>query len=349
MKPVKTLSIMTASAVRRASFGLAAASALMLSFAASAEPVTLKMAFLTSDRSQVYMSIAKPFVDEINRRGYDILKIEGQFGGVLARAPDQQVQLVVDGKADIVFVVPSLTPDRFPDNTVIELPGLFRDSREASLVYTRLVAANALRGYEGFVVLAAVATQTETIHSRKPIASLADIKGQRLRVNNDTLGAFVTKLGATPAAMSLNFTAGEISSGKLDGALLQLAQLTDFGIGRLVTNHYLLDTGSVPLLLMMNRKVFDSLSETAKKLIRDYTGEWLANRYAEAAETFGRQALEGLKAEPRRTVVVPSPADLSESARVANIVAEEWAAESPRNRELLTRVRAEIAKIRSAK
>ena len=329
--------------------GLAVMLALVCSCAARAEPVTLKLAFPTSDRSVVYMALAKPFVDEISRRGTDILKFDTQFGGDLARSPDQQPHRVLDGRADVASVITGLSPDLFPDNRVIELPGLFRDAREASLVHYRLATANVLRGYENFVVLAAVGTQPETIHSRKPIASLADIKGQTLRVNNPAAAAFVTKLGGTPAIMSINFAPEAISSGKVDGAILQLAQLSDFGIGRLVTNHYMLGTGSAQLALLMNRKVFDNLAEPAKKLIRDFSGEMLVNHYVAISEAANAKVVDEFKAEPRRTIVFPVPADVSESARIADAVAEEWAAQSPRNRELLARVRAEIAKIRASK
>jgi len=61
-------------------------------------------------------------------------------GGVLGRDISQQPDLVLDGKADIAFVVPGYTPARFPDNAVVELPGLFHDTREATLVYIRLIA-----------------------------------------------------------------------------------------------------------------------------------------------------------------------------------------------------------------
>ena len=69
--------------------------------------------------------------------------------------------MVLDGKADIAFVVPGYTPARFPDTSVVELPGLFNGTREATLVYTRLIALNALEGYEDFVVLGAYVTEPE--------------------------------------------------------------------------------------------------------------------------------------------------------------------------------------------
>jgi TRAP-type C4-dicarboxylate transport system substrate-binding protein len=229
------------------------------------------------------------------------------------------------------------------------MPGLFRDTREASLVHTRLVAQKALRGYEDFFTIGAVATQPETIHSRKRTASLADIEGQKLRVNNSTAGAGVAKLGASFLVLPLNDTANAISSGTVDGAVVQLAQLGGFGVGRVVSHHYLLPTGSAPLALVMNRKVFDGLPEPARQLIRDHSGEWLAARYTEISDDLSLRVLKELRADARRKVVDPSPQDRAAAQHVFDRVADEWAAASPYNRDLLQRAKAEIATIRSSK
>jgi hypothetical protein len=44
-------------------------------------------------------------------------------------------------------VVPGYLPERFSDNSLVELPGLFRNTREGTEIYTRLIAQNALKGY----------------------------------------------------------------------------------------------------------------------------------------------------------------------------------------------------------
>jgi TRAP-type C4-dicarboxylate transport system substrate-binding protein len=331
----------------RAVSRIAMAVALLLPVVAAAEPVTLKLSFYSSDRSPAYLSAVKPFVEAINSEGADLLKIDVYFSGALSPVQAQQPQLVLAGAADIAFIVPGQNPKLFSDNAAIELPGLFRDTREASLVHTRLVAAKALRGYEEFFVIAAVATQPETIHSRKPIASLAAIKGQKLRVNNATAAAAMAKLGALPVVLALNETSNAISDGSVDGAVIQSAQLFDVGIGRLVSNHYLLGTGSAPLALVMNRKVFDGLPEQAKNLIRDRSGEWFAARYIETSDAISGQVVAQIKADPRRKVIVPTPADQAAALRTFNTVADEWAALSPHNRELLSLVKAELVKLRS--
>ena len=112
--------------------------------AAVAGPITLKMAYFSSDRTSTYLAAIKPFVDAVNTEGAGLVQIDVSLSGALGKNPIQQLQLVLDGSADLAFVVPGYTPVHFPDNEVIELPGLFKNIREATLVYTGLVAANCL-------------------------------------------------------------------------------------------------------------------------------------------------------------------------------------------------------------
>jgi TRAP-type transport system periplasmic protein len=277
---------------------------------AAAQPVTLKLSFFSSDRSLIYKSLVKPFVDAINDDPRGLVRIDVYLSGKLGPSLPRQPQIVADGSADIALIVPGYTPKLFPDEAAIELPGLFRNTLEASRVHSLLVAKHMLSGYDDFFVIGVVAGQPATIHSRKRTASLAELKGQRLRVNNVALAAGMAKLGAVPSQLPLNDTADAISSGKVDGALVQLAQLVDFGIGRLVTYHYLLPTGSAPPALVMNRAVFDGLFEPAKTLIRAHSGAWLAERYVEIAIAANQRVLDRLRADKRRTVSAPTPADL---------------------------------------
>ncbi len=55
----------------------------LLSRAAVAEPITLKLAFFTSDQSKIYNIAVKPFVDAVN--AHDGIKIETYASGRLAR------------------------------------------------------------------------------------------------------------------------------------------------------------------------------------------------------------------------------------------------------------------------
>jgi TRAP-type C4-dicarboxylate transport system substrate-binding protein len=314
----------------------------------NADPITLKLAFFSSDRSTTYLAAVKPFVAAVNAEGKGLLEIVLYSGGVLGRDIARQPQVVLDGEADIAFVVPGYSPERFSDNTVLELPRLFRNTREGTEVYTRLIAENALKGYEDFVVIGAYITEPATIHSRTPISSIEDLKGKRLRVNNPGEAVALERLGALPVQMEIIQIAAAISSGTIDGAAVPKTPLNDYGIKRVVTNHYLLDTSGSPLALVMNRKTFEALPKPAKDLISKYSGEWAAARFIESYDRSDELALEQLESDPKRNVVFPSSSDIDLAQAVFKSVIDDWLKNEPRHQELLEKAETELAKVRTA-
>jgi TRAP-type C4-dicarboxylate transport system substrate-binding protein len=314
---------------------------------ASAEPVILKLAFFSSDRSTTYLVAVKPFVDAVNAEGKGVLEIVLYSGGVLGREIAEQPQVVLDGKADIAFVVPGYSPARFSDNSVVELPGLFRNTREGTLVYTRLIAQQALQGYEDFIVIGAYITEPSTIHSRTPINSIDDLKGKRVRVNNQGEAVALERLGAVPVPMEIIRVAAAISGGIIDGAAVPRTPLADYGIARVATNHYFLATSGSPLALIMSRRAFEALPKPAKDIIRKYSGEWVAARFIENYDNSDRIALEQLKSDPKRNLVFPSPTDLERAQSTFKSIIADWLEEKPRHREMLQKAENELAKLRT--
>jgi len=316
---------------------------------AAAEPIRLKLSLISSDRSLIYLADVKPFVDAVNAEAKGTLQIEIYFSGTLDKVAARQAQLVADGVADMAFILPGYTPERFCDNTVVELPGLFDNPREASYVFTRLIAHGVLKGYEDYFVIAALMSPAENIQSRRPIASITDLRGMVVRINNPTEAAVLEKLGMRPVPLAVNLTSEAISDGEIDSATVPPALLFEFGIGRVVSYHYLLDIGSAPLALVMNRKKFESLPEQARNIIRKYSGEWPIARYLAAYEEAGDQVMKQLTSNSRRKVVYPSPSDLDTAHLVFKGVIDDWVAKSARNRELLQTVETEIAKLRATR
>ena len=313
----------------------------------AAEPIKLKLSFFSSDRSTSYLAAVKPFTDAVNAEVKDLMEIVLFASGTLGKDLTQQPQLVLDGTADMAYVVTGLTPGRFPDNGVVELPGLFANVREATIVFTRLIAANALRGYEDFFVIGAYVTEPETIHSRPPITNLDDLKGKRIRVNNPGEAAALLKLEAVPVSMPVNKIAEALSGGDLDAATVSTSPLSDYGIGRIATYHYLLQTSGAPLMLLMNRKVFEGLPMRVQDAIRRFSGVWAAERFIENHDVVEREIMVQLRADPQRKVIAPTRSDLDRAQAVFKSVTDEWVAKSPHNRELLDKATKELVALRA--
>ena len=318
----------------------------LVSAAVASQQIKLKVSFYSSDRSITYLSSVKPFVDAVDQALGSEVAFEVGFSGALGPIR-QQPQLVLDGGGvDIALALPGYTPELFPDNVVMEMPGLFRNALEASLVYTRLVAAGALRGYENYVVLGAYASPPESIHSRVPIASLADLGGKRIRVNNPGQAAALKALGAVPVQMAITEITQALSSGSIDAALVPLGPLQDFGIKRLATNHYLLPVSHTPMALLMNRRRFETLPESVQVVLRKYAGAWAAERFVEARERDDKKVLDELLADTKRRVIEPTASDQQAADAAFHLVTQQMIDKRPATGPLLNAVKQELAEVR---
>jgi TRAP-type transport system periplasmic protein len=311
-----------------------------------AEPIRLKLSFFTSNREVIYRTVVKPFVDAVNSAADGSVQIDTYLSGVLGSYP-KQAELVLDGTVDLAFVNPGLTPELFPDESVVQLPGLFRDIKEASFAYTRLVASGKMRGHERYFTVAAIVIGPQYVNTRSPGASLGDLKARKLRATNDIEAMTLSELGLAPKVIPINETADAISSGEVDGTTATPVSLVEFGLARVTRYHYLMPLGLVPLLIIMNKETFDKLPPAAQDVIRECSGEWLAERSTQAFAAGNNLALEQLRSDPKRVLIVPSQTDLDLAQHGFRSVVDKWAAIDPHNREMLKGLRTELAKLRA--
>ncbi len=313
---------------------------------AVAEPITLKLSFFSSDRSHLYLSGVKPFVDAVNAEGAGRVRIETYLSGRLGGL-EQLSQSIRDGAVDIGYVVPPYERAAFPDASVMELPGLYKDAAEATRVFSQLVETGTIRGFSDFYVIGAFTSEPESIHTRTPVASLADLKGKSIRTNNETEIEALEQLSIRPSLIPITQTAQAISSGRIDGALVPPVPMIEFGIGRVAPYHYFLRTSCVPQALLMNRGKFDSLPDDVKAAIRKYSGAWFMDSYIQVNGDATAQTMRQLESDPRRKVTFPSPADMQTADAVFKAIVDAYAAKSPHNAELVHAARAAVANLRA--
>jgi TRAP-type C4-dicarboxylate transport system substrate-binding protein len=325
----------------------AAVALALLPIAAKADPVKLKLAMFSSDTEMTWVSTIKPWMDAVNAAGKGIVEIDGFPNGALGHALPQQSQIVLDDVADIAFVIPGVTPGRFPDNEVMDLPGLFHNLPEATRVYTRLMGKNTFHGFEKYVVIGAMGTMPFVINSSAKITSLADLKGKKIRTTNASQAATVKALGAVPILMPVPQVTEAIGRGTIDGATEFPGPLYDFGINRVTKYDYQLPVGISTLTVLMNKAKFDSLPESAKKILMQYSGKWFGERFITGYGEYLDGLIAKMKADKSRTNVTPTKAELATADSAFNQVIADWEKKEPRNPALLKAVREELSKVRS--
>ena len=292
----------------------------------------LKWAVFTPDSEVTFRTVMKPFAETVQRETNNAVVFDLFPNGALGRNPGQQPQMVLDGVADVAWVVPSYSPGRFPDTEVLELPGLFKDLRESSLVATRLNQRKVFNDYGDFYVIGMWGTAPYSIHTNFPVTSIADLKGKTIRASSKNESAALRAFGAVPIGMPVTEIPEAISRGTISGTTSHLSPFFDFGLDRVTNNHFFIGLGVVPLTILMNKKKFDALPQSARAVIERNAGD-RAHEHVDRIRSpaYNEANLEKLKSNPKNKIVFPSQAERDEAQKLLAPVREEWVAASDRH------------------
>jgi TRAP-type transport system periplasmic protein len=307
----------------------------------------LKWAVFVPDNELTYRMVMKPFAEAVQRETSGAIVFDLFPNGALGRNPAQQAQMILDGVADLAWIIPSYSPGRFADTEVLELPGTFKDIREASLVASHLYDKKVLADYADYYVVGLWCSPPYNIHTNFPVNSIADLKGKTIRVSGKNESAALRAFGAVPIGMPITEVAEAISRGTISGLATQLSPFFDFGLDRVTNNHFFIRLETVAVCILMNKKKYDALPQSSRVVIDHHAGAVLTNRWIDAVTKDNETNLNKLKSDPKHRVVFPSQAELDELQKLFAPIREEWVAASERHKQLKAALDAELVAVRA--
>jgi TRAP-type C4-dicarboxylate transport system substrate-binding protein len=317
--------------------------------AAAQQPVKLKFASFEPPQAPITGKVFTPWAQDVSKASNGTLEIEMFPGGQLGRNPLQQLKLVEDGIADLTWTVPGYTPGRFDDVEVTELPFLVRSAREGSLALTRMHQKGQLAGFGDLKLLLIGTVPANNIHSTFPVASVADLKGKRIRTGSAQLAKLVESLGAAPVQLGAPQVAESLSKGVIDGSLNEWNFVATFKLDQVATNHFALPMGTVAVMVPMLKSKFDGLPLAAKAALDRYSGEALAVRFAEVVDGVNDATRERVAKSAKNKVVVPGAAEEEQWRKAMQSLADNWRKARPRNDAVYTAFTQEVAAAGAAK
>ena len=306
----------------------------------------LKWSIFMPQSEAAYRTVMKPFAETVQREADNAVIFDLFPNGALGRNPAQQPQMLLDGVADIAWVIQSYSPGRFPDTEVLELPGLFESLRESSLVATRLLQHNVFQDYKDYKVIGLWASPPYSIHTNFPVSSIKDLKGKTIRASSKNESDGLRALGAVPIGMPMTEIAESISRGTIGGTTAFLSPFFDYGIDRVTTNHFFIGLGVLPVAILLNKRKFETLPDSVQAVIDRSAGDALTQKWIDALSSYDDANLEKLKSNPKHNVIFPSPAELDEAQTLLTPVRDEWVGRSGRHRELKVALDTELAAVR---
>jgi len=246
----------------------------------------LKLAHWMSPRHTMHAEVMEPWAQEIAKLSNGALTVKIYPGGALGKGPVAQFQRAVDGVADITFGLPGFTSSQFLRTGVIELPNVAIDGPDGTNKLWAVLDKQLAPEWSRVKVLGLWLGEPQVLLMRtKPIRTLADFKGMKIRTPSKTQADTITALGATPVPMPIDQVYNALSTGVIDGALTGASTLRSFKLGEVVK--YLtvgLPLGRSPFFLVMNKKSWDGLFPEEKVLIDKTTGLGLSLKASKVYE-----------------------------------------------------------------
>jgi TRAP-type C4-dicarboxylate transport system substrate-binding protein len=202
------------------------------------QPIVLKIHNFHAPLAAANTKLLKPFGERMARETNGRLRIEVypamQLGGKAEELYAQARSGVVDG----IWTVTGFTPGKFPRLEVFSLPFISGNAVATSAAILDLYrSTDWLKKEMGETTpLMFHVASTEAFHSKKPIKSIADLKGLKLRTADRVMASALQELGANVVGMTLPDAVTALQRGIIDGAssswimgkTVKICDLTDY-------------------------------------------------------------------------------------------------------------------------
>ena len=228
----------------------------------------IKLAHFMSPKHPMHRTIFEPWSKEIAEKSGGKLTVKIFPGGALGKGPRAQFKRAVDGIADVTFGLPGFTPDLFKRITIIELPGMASDAVDgANKIWDAIDLVSP--EWKKVKVLALWVNSRQLLISRnKPIRTLADLKGMKIRTPSRVQATMLKSLGAIPVPMPINRVYNSLRTGDIDAIMTGPSTIKSFKLHE-VGNYFTVGIkwGRSPFFLVMNENSWNGLSPEHKKLV----------------------------------------------------------------------------------
>jgi TRAP-type C4-dicarboxylate transport system substrate-binding protein len=265
------------------------------------ETVILKVHHFLPPSSTAQAKFIEPWCAKIGKESNGKLKCQIYPSMQLGGTPPQLFDQAKDGVADIIWTLPGYQSGRFIVSEVFELPFMVSSTEQGSRALWNFATKHALEEFKGVKPILFHLHDGATIHTtKKPIRTLDDFKGMKMRAPTRQVTKMIATLGATPVPMPLPQAPEALSKGVIDGAIVPWEVAPSMKLEEIVKHHIEFDPSMPQLsnsvfIFAMNPAKYNSLSPELKKVIDSNSGAdasaWVGKVFAEAGRA-GRKIAE---------------------------------------------------------
>ncbi len=270
--------------------GLAAAATIALAGAAPARDLAL--AYFMGPTHPMNKAVFTPFAEKLAEVSGGALTVTQFPGGALNSVPPKQYSILLDGVADVAFHLPGYTAQLFPIATAVTRPGICGDAIECTEALWR--AYDVIEKEFDAKILALWSNEQPVLFSKDaPIRTLEDLNGKIVRVTSASDIDYIEAMGASAVSQPVSVINQNLTNGVIDVIHIGSSATMSFKLHE--PANYL--TTNVPgsgsaFVLLLNKSVWNSLSDQEKAWVDEASGKWLSMSGAEAYFNAGKRGLQ---------------------------------------------------------
>jgi TRAP-type C4-dicarboxylate transport system substrate-binding protein len=242
--------------------------------------------------------------------------------------PKAYFDIVKNGMADTGYTCNDYSPGRFVVAQGVEIPFLGDTSEAMSVSYWKTHQKYFAKAdeYRGIKLLGLMVHGPGQIHnSKKPITSVADLKGMKFRISGGVAGEICNSLGMVGIQKPASKNYELLSRGVADGTLLPLESIKSFKINKLVPYTPIIPGGlyNVSFYLAINKKTFSSFSTADQKAVMNVSGIAFAKLAGKAWDEADRVGVATMK-KAGNNIITASPEFVAEIKKATAHIEADW-------------------------
>src|SRR5262249_44121345 len=234
---------------------------------------------------------------------------------------------VREGLVDLSYVTASYTPARHLLPLMPELPGAGNTAEINSVAYSRIhwKYFQKYGEYKGVKLLGVWTHGPGQMFTKKPIKSLEDFKGQKIRTGGGIAEQVANALGASAFVKPAPESYELLNSGVADGVFFPFESIVSFKLDKVIGQATVFPGGlySSAFGFFMNEDKWGKIAKADQAIIEKYAYEFAARSNGQSwdrADKLGLDALKGAGAN----IMTATPQMQAEANKRSGPIIEEW-------------------------
>jgi len=325
---------------------LAVAVAAALPIAVHAEPVQIKIGNAGIPNNLSYTMAVVPFTENVTKASDGTIEVK-PFPGQSLAGQNNVIDRLRNNVIEMGTGLIGLYPQLFPRTTVAMLPFESTNPREAGIALMKIHEQGLLDAELGdYKVVELGLYANMSVHTKKPVTKLEDLKGQKFAVMSRTMAEVLDKLGGTPITMPPNDFHESLARGVVDGAGIGWPGIVPFKLNEVTSHHVQTSLNGEGQFTIMMKSVYEKLPAKGKAALDRYAGMPYAIEWAKSIQAQDDMGIAVTKAA-NQSIVTLAPAEEARWKARAQEIVDAWVKNTPDGAKVLAAYRAEVATVRA--